>query len=268
MKMRSSLKLDITHSPDAVVPRLFYRGIWVLFIVYFTVGIGLILARVVPPFGAFSDFLFIFLAALVVFLTEVRISGWAKAGLAFVWVGLISGLIETVGTLSGIPFGGYTYTEAFGPRLWGILPIAIPLAWWLILMPVYRLLETYRQRSSMLFIALVAIVVTGVDFVIEPVAVVIKGYWIWQSEGFYYGVPWSNFGGWLLTALVLTIGLIRMLPKVDLFAPPSLRPHGWLLTLVIGFFIVVLLRDGIYPPVLIGISLLLFLRRVATTRVV
>jgi putative membrane protein len=254
--MRSGLNLDVAHSPEAEVPRQPYRSVWIVFGIYFTVGVGLMLTRFTPPFGPLSDFLFIFFAALVVFLTEVRIIGWGKALCAFGWVAIVSGLVESIGTLSGFPFGNYTYTEAFGPRLFGLLPLAIPLAWWLVLMPVYRLLGLLRQRSALVFVALVAIGVTAVDFVIEPVAVVIKGYWIWQDGGFYYGVPWTNFVGWILTAAVLTIGLNRILPKSDPFARPTTRQHAWLLILVLSFFMVVLLRDGIYPPVALGLLLM------------
>lgn len=255
--MRSDgLKLDIAHSPEAVVPRPLYRSAWAIFIIYFSVGVGLMLTPLEPPFGALSDFLFILFAATVVFLNEARMIGWGKALAAFAWVAIVSATIETVGTLTGFPFGNYTYTEAFGPRLFGLLPLAIPLAWWLVLMPVYRLLEYVRQARKVVFVGLVAIAVTLVDFVIEPVAVVIKGYWVWHDGGFYYGVPWTNFVGWILTALVLTIGLNRIIPLSDPFAPPSCRRHGWLLTLVLVFFMVVLLRDGIYPPAILCLLLI------------
>ena len=254
--MRSGLNLDVTHSPEAVVPRPLYRGAWIVFGIYFSVGVGLMLTRFSPPFGPLSDFLFIFFAALVVFLTEARIIGWGRTLLAFTWVAVVSGIIESIGTLSGFPFGSYSYTEAFGPRLSGLLPLAIPLAWWLVLMPVYRLLESLRQDSTIVFIALVAFVVTAVDLVIEPVAVVIKGYWIWHDGGFYYGVPWTNFFGWVLTAVILSVGLNRLLPQSDPFGMLPTRQHAWLLILVLLFFIVVLLRDGIYPPVALGLLLM------------
>jgi putative membrane protein len=254
--MLNGLNLDVTHSPEAVVPRLLYRGAWIVFLIYFSVGVGLMLSRFSPPFGPFSDFLFIFFAALVVFLTEARIIGWGRALLAFAWVAVVSGIIESIGTLSGFPFGNYSYTEAFGPRLFGLLPLAIPLAWWLLLMPVFRLLESFRQGSSSVFVALIAFFVTAVDFVIEPVAVAIKGYWIWHDGGFYYGVPLTNFVGWILTAGILSVGLNRLLPRSDPFCMLPTRQHAWLLILVLLFFIVVLLRDGIYPPVVLGLLLM------------
>ncbi len=231
-----------------------------IFIIYFSVGVGLMVLQVAPPFGPLSDFLFIFFAALVVFLRESLEIGARRAGIAFFWVGGVSALIESIGTLTGFPFGSYEYTEAFGPRLAGILPLSIPLAWWLVVLPVYRLLPNFRLAGFFSFTCVAALLITSIDFVIEPVAVGIKGYWIWEKDGFYYGVPLSNFLGWYATAWLIVGGLLgieRLGPRRSLGQQRRTeKTHFLMITATLLFFMVVLLVAGIWMPIFLGLALI------------
>jgi putative membrane protein len=67
-----------------------------------------------------------------------------------------------------------------------------------------------RLRYGRFILAAIAAVLgVGLDFLLEPVAYHIKGYWQWHTEPSqgYYGVPWSNFAAWLVSALVMN-GLV------------------------------------------------------------
>ena len=37
------------------------------------------------------------------------------------------------------------------------------------------------------------------------------GFWVWAAPGGYFGIPWSNFLGWLLVSAVITL-LVRAPP--------------------------------------------------------
>jgi len=50
-------------------------------------------------------------------------------------------------------------------------------------------------------VPLVVAAVIGMDLVLDPAAVSI-GFWAYEAGGLYYGVPWSNYAGWLLSAVV------------------------------------------------------------------
>ncbi|NBS54704.1 carotenoid biosynthesis protein, partial [bacterium] len=69
------------------------------------------------------------LASAHVYFSAVDRLGLRQARMTAAVILVASGILESFGTLTGIPFGSYTYTDAFGPRLGGVLPIAIPLAW-------------------------------------------------------------------------------------------------------------------------------------------
>jgi putative membrane protein len=131
-----------------------------------------------------------------------------SAGVARRWALIVLGCafgIETCGTLTGLPFGPYRYTEAFGPVL-GLVPLTIPLAWHVVVTNALFLVRAASPYVSRLAEA----VVTGAlcalyDFILEPFATSVKHYWIW-TEG---AVPPINYVAWFVIS-----GLL-----VRLFAP-------------------------------------------------
>ncbi|MFW5883480.1 MAG: carotenoid biosynthesis protein, partial [Verrucomicrobiota bacterium] len=106
----------------------------------------------------------------------------------------------------------YIYTDAFGPRI-GPLPLAIPLAWIVIVLPLLRIACRAGGGRFLLLIG-VPLATVAVDLLLEPVAWDRRGYWIWlEPTGFWYGVPELNFFGWFATSLLI---LLASLPLLDL----------------------------------------------------
>ncbi|MEO0797197.1 MAG: carotenoid biosynthesis protein [Verrucomicrobiota bacterium] len=174
--------------------------------IWFLVGLVVLAIPYESPVGNFEDLLFMVLAASVIFLDATRRIGWAKTLAAFLWVAVASGAVELLGALTGFPFGTYHYTEKFGPQIAGILPWAIPLAWWVVVYPLYLLIGTVaqgRRGSSFLIVLGVGLAATAIDFALEPVATQVRGYWLWESGGAYYGVPWRNFVAWFAVAVMI-----------------------------------------------------------------
>lgn len=208
--------------PDRVRKAYRFFGGW--YLIWFAVGLFFVGLNLPPLFGPWEDFLFIFLAAIVLLLDAIRRMGWPSALLAFLWVAALSGAVETLGTLTGFPFGSYLYTDAFGPRLLGVLPLAIPFAWWVVLLPLQVIFVRLGERNwfpSTAVPPLVGLCAALVDLALEPVATLERGYWMWQSSGLWYGVPWTNFLGWFLTATLLSAGLQWLCESV------FRRAYGW-----------------------------------------
>jgi len=106
--------------------------------------------------------------------------------------------VETLGALTGFPFGVYHYTDRFGPLL-GVVPMTIPLAWHVVVtnaLFVVRMAAPYLGRLKEA--ALGALLCTGYDFILEPFATTVKRYWIWSS-----GIPLSNFVAWFVISGLL-----------------------------------------------------------------
>jgi putative membrane protein len=132
------------------------------------------------------------------------------------WALLVVGaafVVETIGALTSLPFGEYHYTDRFGPVL-GVVPLTVPLAWYIVVTNALFLVRALRPHLSRLGeAAAVGLVCTVYDFVLEPFATTVKGYWQW-TEG---SVPPLNYIAWF----VLSVLLVR------LFAPTLSTRHRW-----------------------------------------
>ena len=113
---------------------------------------------------------------------------------------------EVVGVHLGVPFGRYGYTEALGPKLFGVPP-AVAFAW--MTLAAYVKQSVARLGLAPLAETFVAAAwLTALDLLIDPLAVNQLGYWHWDVEGRYYGVPVTNFAGWMVVSL-LFFGILR-----------------------------------------------------------
>ena len=185
-----------------------------------------------------GDFISMLLAASHVYFSAVDRLGLRRARITAVAILVSSALLETVGTMSGIPFGSYQYTDAFGPRLGGVLPLAIPLAWFAVVAGANLSLSQYWRDGSRAPIA----IATGAfamtfDFLMEPFAYAIRGYWHWAGNV----VPPQNFFSWFIfSALMAWV--------THIYAEPSTRPdHRPAITLGLmsGLFIAARITNGV-----------------------
>ena len=84
------------------------------------------------------------------------------------------------------------------------------------------MLETPRIRRSWQTLILGAFFFVLLDIVIDPVALLGEKWFLgkiygYRYEGFYFGIPMSNFAGWLLVGAVLTAALqaLDRMPFLD-----------------------------------------------------
>ena len=109
--------------------------------------------------------------------------------------------IEVVGVTTGLPYGEFTYGISLGPMIAGV-PAALPVFFFPLVLNSYLLVVLLGGVGNRLRRALAAAaVVVGVDLVLDPGAVAL-GFWAYVGGGPYYGVPLSNYAGWLLSAAV------------------------------------------------------------------
>jgi uncharacterized membrane protein len=119
--------------------------------------------------------------------------------------------LEYIGVSTGLPFGAYTYTGVLVPQLPGNVPLAIGFAWVLIVVSgLFTARWLLRSAPAWVMCIAGALLAVGLDFLLEPVAYHVKGYWLWQGSEGYYGVPWSNFLAWLLAALLMNFIVSRV----------------------------------------------------------
>ncbi len=199
---------------------------------------------------------------------------------AALWVLFLSWLVEHVGATTGFPFGTYTYTEVLQPQILGVVPVAIPFAWLLIVTAAMGSAELLLERDGraanadlhvragkVLTAAAFALLL---DLTIEPFAVNINRYWIWSdsAQASFYGIPASNFVAWWFTSLLLSWVLLLQRQRAARAALVSHAPRPqsfwpWLpVTLYLTnltMFAVVNLAHGQEAAALIGALILVAL---------
>jgi len=133
---------------------------------------------------------------------------WLGSRQALLFLGLTFGvslLFESVGVLTGWVYGPYHYTDRLGVKIFGLVPLLIPIAWFMMIYPSHVLVEQLvgANRGSGLgrtiwVAGLSALAMTAWDLVMDPLMVA-TGNWVWEVEGAYFGIPIRNYGGWLVT---------------------------------------------------------------------
>ncbi len=114
--------------------------------------------------------------------------------------------VEFVGATTGLPYGEFAYEIPLGPMVFDTIPLGLPVFFMPLVLNAYLLcllLLGRRARSALVRVPAVIGAVVAVDLVLDPAAVAL-GFWVYES-GSYYGVPWLNFAGWMLSATVATV---------------------------------------------------------------
>jgi uncharacterized membrane protein len=160
--------------------------------------------------------------------------GPKQATVLFIICIVITFAMENLGAATGFPFGNYHFVVDAGlPRI-GIIPIIVGPLWfgagyfsWVV---ASILLDGANRRLGRTFdlIALpviAAFVMTQWDLVMDRSESTIAGAWIWHDGGADFGVPLSNYLGWLLTSWLFfqtfAFYLRRQLVGVQTGAPQS-----------------------------------------------
>lgn len=113
-------------------------------------------------------------------------------------------LIEIIGSGTGFPFGNYHYTTLLQPQI-GHVPIIIPLAWLMMLPAAWAVAKRF-QTSRLRFALVSALAMTAWDLLLDP-QMVSWQLWVWDQPGVYFGIPLSNYVGWLLTSFIISFVL-------------------------------------------------------------
>lgn len=188
-----------------------------------------------------------FLAALAgwIALTGVR-RGLVSAGVV---VALALGA-ELLGVGTGFPFGSYGYGTTLGPRVAGMVPVVIPLSWFVMLFASFAIAARCGLGAAGTC-AMAALGLVAWDVLMDPAMSAAFPFWSWHQGGEYYGMPLVNWAGWMLTGLVLATAAVAT-------AGPGLRDvESERLPLVLyglnGLFPLALaLESGMYGAALIG----------------
>ena len=142
--------------------------------------------------------------------------------------------LEWVGHTTGWPFGAYDYTGALVPQIGGV-PVIVPLAWLAMAVPA-REVAARLVGSGWARVALGAVALTAWDLMLDP-QMVEAGYWVWEAEGPWRGIPLSNYAGWLVSSAAVMVVLDRLLPRPGRSRPLLALYTWWGLSEALAFIV-------------------------------
>ncbi len=152
-----------------------------------------------------------------------RYFGMLKTNVLFIGTAVISLIMEHYGVVTGEIYGAYHYGTTHGPKIFGTVPVIIPLSWFMFLYPAVLItnellsgetsLVVFLKKggnvlSILLYAAIDSIIMTALDILIDPIWTR-KGAWFWtevnqlRPEEVFYQIPVQNYFGWLITAFII-----------------------------------------------------------------
>ncbi len=181
------------------------RLIFLLYLLIYPGSIISVAFGLVPPESRwFGGVLMIFQGLSLIFWLWHAIGRASFVPNMIVLIG--SFIVEYAGATTDVLFGPYDYTDVLGFRIGGVVPVVILFAWIMATYGAWMVAAALPVHSTRLKRALMTGVVIAVfDLQIEPVAVLIHGYWVWDIAGFYYGVPLQNFFGWFAVGVLFSL---------------------------------------------------------------
>jgi bisanhydrobacterioruberin hydratase len=212
------------------------------------------------PGAGVGSFVSTLLIALPSFVALCRYLGLKRATVVLVTLSAFGFAIETIGVATGFPYGFFYYGDSLGPKVANLVPYLLPLSWVPLVLGAFAATAPEGKigtRRYVLWVLYAAILLTLVDGVLDPGAVSL-GFWVWPEGGPYYGVPVSNYLGWLLSsslavAILLAIGQGRL---ESISPPPGLLDSA---LIAVAFWVGVTVFCGLLFPAALGAVLFFYL---------
>lgn len=187
-----------------------------------------------PEFSGASA-LFVVAFALPSYIVLWKWAGPARGLQVLAALGAFAMGIESLAVATGWPYGQFSYGDAIGGKVAGLVPWTVPFAWTPLVLGTHALAERLQHRlpglgnlgnlglsglrAQVLGVALGTALLLVSDLVLDPGAVRQK-FWSYQAGGLYYGVPASNYFGWLLSGLAgHTLLRFLLRPAISKHAP-------------------------------------------------
>jgi putative membrane protein len=184
------------------------------------------------PYHPFFTPLLTLLAFTFAILHGSQNLGWKRTLWLLVLTFTVSLLFESVGVATGWVYGPYHYTNKLGPKFLGLVPLLIPVAWFMMTYPSFVIANHIVPLIKsvwawrLVVAALGALVMTSWDLTMDPMMVA-GGHWVWEQSGAYFGVPLQNYWGWWLTTFV-TFWLFLSLGRIKPEHHRSATSFSWL----------------------------------------
>lgn len=204
-----------------------------------------------PPWSHYISSVNVLLFALPLFWAVRWWLGWRDGAILIAALGLYALLIEASAILTGFPYGHFGYSELLGFRMFGLVPWTVAFAWTPLILGAYAVAANlFANRAARIVVTTLA--VTLFDVVLDPGAVML-GFWQYKGGGWFYGVPISNFAGWLISGLIGAVLIEVMVARFKPLLPTPVQLASSAI-FIIFFWSAIAKHGGLYLPAIIGFA--------------
>ena len=127
----------------------------------------------------------------------------------FVIAVVVTNITENCSIITGFPFGQYHHTAAMGPQIWHVPIIVGPIfavagyLSWMLAGILLRDVFSNKHINGVARPLIAAFITTSWDFCVDAIGGTANRDWVWAEGGPWFGVPWLNFFGWMLTMWII-----------------------------------------------------------------
>ena len=193
----------------------------ILLLIFYSVGIlGLTVDQSRESFLRLTPFNLMLTAGIFIWG-----QGKIRARLLFIMLmtAILGFLVEVIGVQTGILFGQYSYGPVLGWKLMDV-PLIIGVNWSILVLSAGGLVRDMASKPLVRAL-LAAFLITSLDVLIEPVAIVFD-FWTWAG----HEVPLQNYAMWFVVALLMEI----LVERSDL--KPDKKVSAAVFFVQVGFF--------------------------------
>lgn len=217
--------------------------------IFLTVGAFFMANVPMPRWSYLLSSINVLLFALPAFWAVKMWLGWRDGAILLIILGTYTLLIETAAVITGFPYGHFGYSDHLGFKLFGLVPWTVAFAWTPLMLAAYSAARNLIS-SRVPRIIFAAFTLLLFDLVLDPGAVLL-GFWSYPAGGFYYGVPVSNFVGWLFSGFIGSVifEIVIYYLKPLLPTPVQLSISAFF---IIFFWTALMAFGGLLVPAVIG----------------
>ncbi|WP_348263399.1 carotenoid biosynthesis protein [Telmatobacter sp. DSM 110680] len=152
---------------------------------------------------------------------------------------VIGNIVENIGVLTGFPYGHYEFLPLMGPQflrvpiLLGIAYIGMAYVSWTLARLILGATTTKPAGAQLIPLSLLAaVIMTAWDLAQDPVWSTLLHAWCWRDGGLWFGVPVTNYAGWLLTVFLIYVAFALYLKHSAVGSLSPSQPH-WRATVLL-----------------------------------
>lgn len=203
------------------------------------------------PDLAWVSAVFVIVLALPSFWELKKWLGIGKAAAIIAALGCFALFIENIAIWTGLPYGEFTYGEDMGGKILEV-PWTVFFSWSPLVLGAYALAVSASSKTKVASVlGMTVVFLLLADAVLDPGAVQ-QDFWKYKAGGLYYGVPFSNFCGWVISGFI-GAAIIYLLSSKRIDTPISLVSS---LVPNMAFWTSIAVFANLYVPAAIGVALL------------